>query len=251
MLLKNKNAIITGASSGIGKEIAKVFIQNGANVAIIATNLERLTQTKKELEDVKIEKDQKIILKAIDVSSFKDVDEKFSEILNEFSNIDILVNNAGITKDNLLLRMKEEDFDRVIAVNLKSIYSTCKAVIRPMMKAKKGKIINVSSIVGLIGNPGQTNYAASKAGVLGFTKSLAKEVGSRNICVNAIAPGFIETKMTDCLDENLKKEMLKNIPLNRLGHVKDVADLALFLASNMSDYITGQVLRVDGGMVTS
>ncbi|NGX55987.1 MAG: 3-oxoacyl-[acyl-carrier-protein] reductase FabG [Candidatus Anoxychlamydiales bacterium] len=250
MLLKNKNAIITGASSGIGKQIAKVFIQNGANVAIIATSMERLSQAKKELEDIKKDPNQKIILKDIDVSAYKDVEEKFNEILKEFVHIDILVNNAGITRDNLLLRMKEEDFDRVIAVNLKSIYNTCKVIIRPMMKARKGKIISISSVIGQIGNAGQTNYAASKAGILGFTKSLAKEIGSRNICVNAIAPGFIETKMTDELDENLKKQMLQNLPLNRLGKTKDVADLALFLASDMSDYITGQVINVDGGMVT-
>ena len=249
-MLKNKKAIITGGSSGIGKEIAKEFVKNGADVAILATNKERLAQAIKELEDVKTLPDQKIISKQVDVSIFDDVQKSIDEILEEFTNVDILINNAGITKDNLLMRMLEEDFDRVIAINLKSIYNTCKAIVRPMMKQRKGKIINISSIVGLIGNAGQSNYASSKAAMIGFTKSLAKELGSRNVNVNAVAPGFIETKMTEELPEAIKKEMLRNIPLKKFGQPKDVADLCLFLASEMSNYITGQVYTVDGGMIT-
>lgn len=249
MLLKNKKAIITGASAGIGKEIAKVFVKNGADVIIFATNPDRIKQAQKELEDIKIDSDQKIISKKVDVSSFIEVETAIAEILQELGNIDILINNAGIAKDNLLMKMSEQDFDRVIAVNLKSIYNTCKVLVRSMMKNKKGKIINISSIIGLIGNAGQTNYAASKAAIHGFTKSLAKEAGSRNICVNAVAPGFIQTKMTEALPENIKEQMLKNIPLKRFGLPQDVANLVLFLSSEMSDYITGQVFIVDGGMV--
>jgi len=249
MHLKNKKAIITGASGGIGKEIAKSFVKNGSDVAIFATNPDRLKQTIKELEDIKTHPEQKIISKKVDVSIYDEVESSVNEVLSEFGHIDILVNNVGITKDNLLMKMSESDFDRVIAVNLKSIYNTCKVLVRPMMKNKKGKIVNISSVVGLSGNAGQANYSASKAGMVGFTKSLAKELGSRNICVNAIAPGFIQTKMTDDLPENIKEQMLKNIPLKRFGSPQDVADLTLFLSSEMSNYITGQVLTVDGGMV--
>lgn len=249
MLLKNKKAIITGASSGIGKDIAKVFVKNGADVVIFATNPDKIKHAIKELEDIRIESDQKILSKIVDVSNYNEVETAVNESLNQLGNIDILVNNAGITKDNLLMKMPEEDFDRVIAVNLKSIYNTCKVLIRPMMKNKKGKIVNISSIIGLIGNPGQTNYAASKAAIHGFTKALAKEVGSRNICVNAVAPGFIQTQMTEVLPENIKEQMLNNIPLKRFGSTLDVANLVLFLSSEMSDYITGQVYTVDGGMV--
>lgn len=250
MQLKNKKVIVTGASQGIGKSIAQAFVKQGSDVAIFATNPDRLKQTLKELQDVKIDENQKIIAKKIDVSKFDQVEVAISEVLNEFGHVDVLVNNAGITKDNLLLKMTENDFDRVIAVNLKSVYNTCKVLIRPMMKNKKGKIINISSIVGLIGNPGQVNYAASKAGVIAFTKSLAKELGSRNICVNAIAPGFIQTQMTKELPENIKEQMLKNIPLKRFGLPQEIADLVLFLSSDMADYITGQTITVDGGMVT-
>jgi 3-oxoacyl-[acyl-carrier protein] reductase len=249
MLLKNKKAIVTGASSGIGKEIAKIFVKNGSDVAIFATNLEKIKHTVKELEDIRVESSQKILSKQVDVSNYSEVETAINEILQQLGHIDILVNNAGITKDSLLMKMPEEDFDRVIAVNLKSIYNTCKVLIRSMMKNRKGKIINISSIIGLIGNAGQSNYAASKAAVHGFTKSLAKEVGSRNICVNAVAPGFIDTKMTEVLPENIKEQMLNNIPLKRFGSTQDVANLVLFLSSEMSDYITGQVFTVDGGMV--
>ncbi|NGX64111.1 MAG: 3-oxoacyl-[acyl-carrier-protein] reductase FabG [Candidatus Anoxychlamydiales bacterium] len=249
MHFKNKKVIITGASAGIGKEIATSFVKHGADIAIFATNQDRLNKTLKELEDVKVDSNQKIITKKVDVSKYLEVESSIKEVLDQFGHIDILINNAGITKDNLLMKMTEADFDRVIDINLKSIYNTCKAIIRPMMKNKKGKILNISSIVALIGNPGQTNYAASKAGMIGFTKSLAKEVGSRNICVNAIAPGFIETKMTKDLPENVKDQMLKNIPLKRFGSAKDVANLAMFLASDDADYITGQTIVIDGGMV--
>jgi len=249
-MLKNKKAIVTGATSGIGLEIAKDFVKNGCDVAILATNEERLQKAHKELEDLKISDNQKVLSLKVDVSNFKDVNFAIENILKEFSQIDILVNNAGITKDNLLMKMSEEDFDRVIDINLKSVYNTCKVIIRPMMKHRKGKIINISSIIGLIGNAGQSNYAASKAGIIGFSKSLAKEVGSRNINVNVITPGFIKTKMTDALRDETKKAMLDIIPLKRFGTTKDVSNLCLFLASEMSDYITGQVYSVDGGMVT-
>lgn len=249
MHLKGKKALVTGASTGIGKEIAKTFVKNGANVVIFATNLERLNQALKELNDIKVDENQKILAIKVDVSNFSDVEKAVTDILLQFGSIDILVNNAGITKDNLILRMSENDFDRVIEVNLKSVYNTCKVLTRSMMKKKTGKIINISSVVGIMGNPGQANYAASKAAIDGFTRSLAKELGSRNICVNSVAPGFIETKMTDNLPDTVKQEMLKNIPLKRFGKTQDVANLVLFLASNMSDYITGQTLVVDGGMV--
>jgi 3-oxoacyl-[acyl-carrier protein] reductase len=248
-MLKNKKAVITGASSGIGKEIAKEFIKNNADVVIIGTNAEKLEKTLNELQELKTDSKQKIVSKQLDVSKFSDVNIALEDILKDFQDIDILINNAGITKDNLLLRMSEQDWDRVIDVNLKSIYNTCKAVIRPMMKKRSGKIINVTSVVGLIGNAGQANYAASKAGMIGFTKSLAKELAKKNIHVNAIAPGFIETQMTDVLPEKIKEELLNAIPLGRLGEPKDIAKVALFLASDMSNYITGQVIAVDGGMV--
>ena len=247
-MLKNKKSIITGGSTGIGKEIAKEFVKNGSDVVIFATSEENLKHALKELEDVKVNDNQKIISKKVDVSKFDEVQVAIEEVLKEFGHVDILVNNAGITRDNLLMKMSENDFDRVIAVNLKSVYNTSKAIVRPMMKHKKGKIINIGSVVGLMGNAGQTNYSASKAGIIGFSKSLAKEIGSRNICVNVIAPGFIETKMTELLDENIKSEMLKNISLKRFGKSSDVAQLPLFLASDMSDYITGQVINVDGGL---
>jgi len=249
MHLKNKKAIVTGATKGIGKAIAVSFVKNGADVAIFATNQDRLDKVQKELQDIKVDSNQKIITKKVDVSKYDLVEKASLEVLNEFSHIDILVNNAGITKDALLMRMSEEDFDRVIDINLKSVYNTCKVLIRPMMKNKKSKIINISSIIALIGNVGQTNYAASKAAIIGFTKSLAKEVASKHINVNAIAPGFIETDMTEKIPEKIKELMLKNIPLKRFGKPEDIANMALFLASDNSDYVTGQVFTVDGGMV--
>ncbi|HEY5236018.1 MAG TPA: 3-oxoacyl-[acyl-carrier-protein] reductase, partial [Rhabdochlamydiaceae bacterium] len=192
---------------------------------------------------------QKFLVKLADVSDKKAVDQALQEILLEFGKIDILVNNAGITRDGLLMKMTEEDWDRVIAVNLKSVYNTCQALVRSMLKARGGKIINITSVVGLNGNAGQTNYAASKAGMIGFTQSLAKEVASRGICVNCIAPGFIKTPMTDVLTDAQKEGILKQVPMGRLGNAEEIANAAVFLASDWSNYITGQVLTVDGGMV--
>ncbi len=249
MLLRDKKAIITGATAGIGKAIAKLFVENGADVAIIGTNIERAKETLAELEKIKVKESQKIIFEMVNVANTQEIEISFTKILQLFGRVDILINNAGITKDNLLIRMPEEDWDRVIDVNLKSVYNTCKAIARPMMKAKKGKIINISSVIGLTGNAGQINYAASKAGIIGLTKSLAKELASRNINVNCIAPGFIKTKMTEALPEEVKKELLEKIPLKRLGEPEDVAQLVLFLAGNMSDYITGQTITIDGGMI--
>jgi 3-oxoacyl-[acyl-carrier protein] reductase len=249
MLLKNKKTLITGGSSGIGKAIAISFIENGADVAIFVTNKQRAEEAIKEMDAYKVNDSQQIFYKIVDVSKTKDVEEAVKEVFQVFKEIDVLVNNAGITKDGFIIKMTEDDWDRVIDVNLKSIFNTCKVVSRQMMRAKRGKIINISSVVALMGNPSQVNYAASKAGMIGFTKSLAKELSRRNVCVNCIAPGYIQTKMTGDLPDDVKEKMLSNIPLNRFGDPKDIANAVLFLASNMSDYITGQVLTVDGGMV--
>lgn len=245
--LKDKAAVITGATAGIGRDIALAFAQEGANVAIFGTNGERASEVLQHLKQVY--PNQKFISKLADVSDKKAIDQALQEILAEFGKIDILVNNAGITKDGLLMKMSEEDWDRVIAVNLKSVYNTCQALVRPMLKAWSGKIINISSVVGLTGNAGQVNYAASKAGMIGFTKSLAKEVASRGICVNCIAPGFIKTPMTDALTDAQKEGILNQVPMGRFGNAEEIAHAAVFLASDWSNYMTGQVLTVDGGMV--
>jgi 3-oxoacyl-[acyl-carrier protein] reductase len=248
--LTGKNALITGGTSGIGKAIAILFAQHGANVAIFGTDPEKGKTALLEIQEARADQSQKVLLKIGDISSSCFVEESVKNLLSEFEErIDLLVNNAGITKDQFLLKMAEEDWDRVINVNLKSAFLMSKAIIRPMMKTKNGKIINISSIIGLTGNIGQTNYAASKAGMIGFTKALAKEVGKKGICVNCIAPGFIETPMTEKLTEEMKNSYIEQIPLKRLGKPIDVAMCALFLASHMADYITGQVLTVDGGMV--
>ncbi|WP_017415117.1 3-oxoacyl-[acyl-carrier-protein] reductase [Clostridium tunisiense] len=245
-MLKGKNAIITGASRGIGRAIALAFAQNGANVVINYRGNEELADNLvKEIEAYGV---RAIKVKG-DISNFKDAENLINTTIEELNSVDILVNNAGITKDGLFMRMKEEDFDSVINTNLKGTFNTSKAVISKMIKAKGGRIINISSVVGVIGNAGQANYAASKAGVIGFTKSLAKEVGSRGITVNAIAPGFIESDMTEVLSDKVKEAMLNGIPLKAFGKGEDVANLAVFLASNMASYITGQVVHVDGGMV--
>ena len=244
----NKTVLVTGGTSGIGKEIAKKFVINNANVIIFGTNEDRKKTALKEIESQKKQENQKILAYLVDVSKKDQVNKVLETILKEFANIDILINCAGITKDSLLMKMKEEDWDRVIDVNLKSIYNTCHSLIRPMMKNKKGKIINIASVVGIIGNAGQANYSAAKAGMIGFTKTLAKEVASRGINVNAIAPGFIETKMTDKMPTKNKDELLKKIPMQKLGNTEDIANAVLFLASEMSGYITGQTLVVDGGM---
>jgi len=247
-LLKGKTAIVTGGSRGIGKAITALYVEQGASVALFGTNLERGSETVRELEAL-LQGDQKIAFYQVDVGHFAQVEAVMTQVYADFGHVDILVNNAGVTRDNLLIRLTEQDWEHVINTNLKSIYNTCRSAVRPMMKARQGKIINITSVVGLMGNAGQTNYAASKAGMIGFTKSLAKEVGGRGICVNCIAPGFIETDMTDVLTEVQKEAITSQIPMKKLGHPKDIANAALYLASSLSDYITGQVLTVDGGMV--
>lgn len=246
-LLENKTALITGASRGIGKGIAIEFAKQGANVAFtFNASVEAARELEKELESYNI----KAKGYQSNAAKFDEAQILVKEVLEDFGSVEILINNAGITKDNLLLRISEEDFDTVIEVNLKSVFNLTKAVIRPMMKQKNGSIINMSSVVGVKGNAGQTNYAASKAGILGFTKSVALELGSRNIRCNAIAPGFIETEMTGKLDEKTVAEWRNAIPLKRGGSPEDVANACVFLASDMSSYITGQTLNVDGGMLT-
>jgi 3-oxoacyl-[acyl-carrier protein] reductase len=248
-LLKDKTVLITGGTAGIGREIALTFARHGAHVAVFGTNAERAAQMATELESVRVEPEQRFAAKTLDISLKAPVEQEIAALLQQWGKLDILVNNAGITKDNLLMKMSEEEWDAVIDVNLKSVYNTCQAVIRPMIKAKGGRIINISSVVGLTGNAGQVNYAASKSGMIGFTKALAQEVATRNICVNCIAPGFIVTRMTDALSEVQKEGILKKIPMGRLGSPQDIANAALFLASPLSSYVTGQVLTVDGGMV--
>jgi len=248
-LLKGKKALVTGGTAGIGKEIAVVFAKQGASVAIFGTNAERGAQALQELEQARQFPEQQFQILLVDVASKADVDAAIQKIVTEFGQVDVLVNNAGITRDGLLMKMSEDDWDKVIAVNLKSVYNTCQALVRSMIKARTGKIINISSVVGLMGNAGQVNYAASKSGIIGFTQSLAKEVAGRNICVNCIAPGFIKTAMTDVLTDAQKEGLMKQIPMGRLGAPEDIAHAALFLASSLSNYMTGQVLTVDGGMV--
>ncbi len=248
-LLAGKSALITGASVGIGKAIAMQFVEHGADVAIIATNQERLNKAVQELETLKQSSTQKILPLLVDVSKTKEVETAIQQLLSAFGKVDILVNNAGITKDNLLMKMSEEDWDAVLDINLKSVYNTCKALSRPMMKARSGVIINISSVVGLMGNAGQTNYAASKAGMIGFTQSLAKELASRGVRANCIAPGYIDTQMTEQLPAAVRESILAKIPLSRMGLPRDIAQAALYLASDLSSYVTGQVLTVDGGMV--
>ncbi len=246
-LLENKIALITGASRGIGRGIAIEFAKQGAHVAFTYnSSAEAANELEKELSSFGI----KAKGYQSNAAQFDAAQSLVDEVIKEFGHIDILVNNAGITKDNLLMRISEEDFDKVIEVNLKSVFNLTKAVIRPMMKQRSGSIINMSSVVGVKGNAGQTNYAASKAGILGFTKSVALELGSRNIRCNAIAPGFIETEMTDKLDEKQVQEWRNAIPLKRGGKPEDVANACVFLASEMSAYITGQTIHVDGGMLT-
>lgn len=242
----NKTALITGATRGIGKQIALTLAQNGYDIAInYRTENDALKETKKQIE----EKGVKCLTVQGDVSNFEDCEKFVKEIIEEYGKIDVLVNNAGITKDMLLMRMKKEDFEDVIDTNLVGTFNVTKNIISHMMKARSGRIINISSVVGVAGNAGQTNYSASKAGMIGFTKSLAKEVASRGILVNAVAPGFIETGMTDVLKEEIKEEIAKSIPLKRMGKTEDVANVVKFLVSEESSYITGQVINVDGGML--
>lgn len=246
MRLQGKNALVTGGSRGIGKSIALELAKQGANVAInFTSNEEKALEVVKEIKEYGV---KAISIKG-NVTESTDVENMISTFNENFDTLDILVNNAGVTKDNLLIRMKEEDWDGVMDVNLKGVFLTTKAVARKMMKQKSGKIINLSSVVGVMGNPGQGNYCASKAGVIGFTKSIAKELGGKNITVNAIAPGFIETDMTEVLSDKAKEAMLGSVPLKRPGKPEDVARLVSFLSSEDADYITGQVIHVDGGMV--
>ncbi|HZK34926.1 MAG TPA: 3-oxoacyl-[acyl-carrier-protein] reductase [Bacillota bacterium] len=246
MSLKGKKAIITGASRGIGKACAIHLAKQGTHIAINYTrNADLAEKTANELRDLGV---QAIAVKA-DVSKSEDVDNMFKTILDKLGGIDILVNNAGITKDNLLIRMKEEDWDRVLDINLKGAYLTSKAAAKYMMKKRHGRIINISSVIGMVGNAGQANYAASKAGIIGFSKSIAKELAPRGILVNIIAPGFIDTDMTSQLNEKIREGILSQIPLGRYGKPGDVARLVAFLASDENQYITGQVINIDGGMV--
>jgi len=244
-LLQGKTAIITGAARGIGKAIAAEFAQNGANVIITDLNIDdSVNEFVAELEKGGI----KAKAYASNAASFEESEKLIEEILKDFERIDILVNNAGITRDNLLMRMTEQDWDAVLTVNLKSVFNMTKAVQRIMLKQRAGSIINMSSVVGIEGNAGQSNYSASKAGMIGFTKSIAQELGSRSIRCNAVAPGFIETEMTAKLPEDVREAWIKDIPLKRPGSTKDVADVCVFLASDLSLYVTGQVISVCGGM---
>ena len=242
----DKCALITGATRGIGKQIAITLAKQGYNIALnYRKENEELENTKKEIEKIGV---QVLAVKG-DVANFENCENMINEIIRQYTRIDVLVNNAGVTKDTLLMRMKKEDFEDVININLVGTFNVTKNVIPYMMKQKNGRIINISSVVGISGNAGQTNYSASKAGIIGFTKSLAKEIASRNILVNAVAPGFIETNMTDVLKDDVKQEIAKNIPLKRMGTTQDVANVVKFLASDDSSYITGQVINVDGGML--
>lgn len=245
MELKDRVALVTGGGRGIGRAISLGLAKNGAKVVIIVdVSLENADKVVKEIEGLG---GQASACK-MDVSNHQEVNDTINKILDKHGKIDILINNAGITCDGLLLKMKEEDWDRVININLKGVFNCTKAVLRPMLKERWGRIVNMASIVGLIGNAGQANYSASKAGIIGFTKTIAREVASRNITVNAVAPGFIATEMTDVLPDSVKENLMKQIPLGRLGKIDDIADLVLFLVSEKAGYITGEVIRVDGGM---
>ena len=243
--LEGKVALITGGARGIGKELALRFAKEGSDIAICDVNMELLEQTAEEIRGM----DKDVLVFKADVTSSTEVQNMLDKILDKFKKLDILINNAGITRDGLILRMSEEDWDKVIAVNLKGSFVCTKAAAKVMLKQRFGKIVNLASIIGIMGNIGQANYAASKAGIIGLTKSVAKELAPRGICVNAIAPGFIKTEMTAKLPEDIQKKMLSVIPLGRFGEPKDVADLALFLSSDSSSYITGQVIQIDGGML--
>lgn len=243
---ENKVAVVTGGTTGIGKEIALELSKNGYNIAInYRSETADMEDLKKEIEQNNV----KCIFVKADVSNFEETESMVKEIVNEYGKIDVLVNNAGITQDGLIMRMKKESFDQVVDINLGGTFNVTRNVVPFMVKQRSGRIINVSSVVGIVGNAGQSNYAASKAGIIGFTKSLAKELSSRGILVNAIAPGFIETKMTDKLNENVRQSILNQIPLGRMGEPKEVAKVVKFLSSDDSSYITGQVINIDGGMV--
>jgi len=242
--LENKIALITGSARGIGEGIATLFAQEGANIVLSDVNDVLLKETEAKIKSLGVE----TLAQKVDVTDPSQVDEVIKKTVDKFGKIDILVNNAGITKDRLLIRMSDSDWESVLSVNLKGAFLCTRAVSKVMLKQRSGKIINMASIIGITGNPGQANYAASKGGLIAFTKSVSKELASRNINVNAVAPGFIKTEMTDKLPEDSKKAMLERIPLHRLGKVGDVACAALFLASEESNYITGCTIQVDGGM---
>ncbi|QOR68528.1 3-oxoacyl-[acyl-carrier-protein] reductase [Cytobacillus suaedae] len=245
-MLNGKVALVTGASRGIGRAIAVELARQGANVAVNYSGSE--AKANEVVDEIKALGRESIAIQS-NVGDSDSVQNMVKEVISTFGTIDILVNNAGITRDNLLMRMKEDEWDDVININLKGVFNCTKAVTRQMMKQRSGRIVNIASIVGVSGNPGQANYVAAKAGVIGLTKTAAKELASRNITVNAIAPGFITTDMTDKLPEEVKTEMLKQIPLAKFGEPKDIANVVLFLASEQSNYMTGQTLHVDGGMV--
>lgn len=243
--LEGKIALVTGGARGIGREIALLFAKQGADMTLCDVDLEQAEQTAKEIKALGREC---LVLKA-DVTDSGSVQVMVDKILDKFKKLDILINNAGITRDGLVFRLSEQDWDKVIAVNLKGTFLCTKIVSKVMLKQRFGRIVNLASIIGIMGNVGQANYAASKAGIIGLTKSVAKELAPRGVCVNAIAPGFIRTEMTAKLSEDVRKRMLSVIPLGRFGEPKDVADLALFLSSESSSYITGQVIQIDGGML--
>lgn len=244
MELIGKVALITGAAQGIGKAVALLLAQNGADLVVSDINLEKAEETAEEIESM----GRKAMAIKVDVANFDDVDRMIQAVMERFGHIDILVNNAGIARDKLILRMTEEDWDAVLNINLKGTFTCTKAVIKHMAKQRSGKIVNIASVVGEMGNAGQANYAASKAGVIGFTKTIAREFAQRGINVNTIAPGYIQTPMTDGLSEKVKEELKRLIPMERLGQPEDVAHAVLFLVSETSSYITGQVLNVNGGI---
>ena len=243
---ENKVALVTGGTTGIGKAIAQELAKSGFNIAInYRTETEEMQELKKEIEA----KNVKCLFVKADISKFEETEKMAKEIIENFEKIDVLVNNAGVTKDGLIMRMKEDAFKQVIDINLVGTFNVTRNIVPYMVKHISGRIINIASVVGIVGNAGQSNYSASKAGIIGFTKSLAKELSSRNILVNAVAPGFIETKMTDILNETVKESILSQIPLGRMGTPSEVANVVKFLSEENSSYITGQVINIDGGMV--
>lgn len=243
---ENKVALVTGGTRGIGKAIAMELAKCGFNIAVnYRTETDEMEELKKEIEENNV----KCIFVKADISNFEETEEMVKEVIENFGKIDVLVNNAGVTKDGLIMRMKEDAFKQVIDINLVGTFNVTRNVVPYMVKQRSGRIINIASVVGIVGNAGQSNYSASKAGIIGFTKSLAKELSSRNILVNAIAPGFIETKMTDVLNDNVKENILNQIPLGRMGKPSEVANVVKFLSGEDSLYITGQVINIDGGMV--
>lgn len=243
---ENKVALVTGGTTGIGKAIAQELAKSGFNIAInYRTETEEMQELKKEIEANNV----KCLFVKADISKFEETEKMAKEIIENFEKIDVLVNNAGVTKDGLIMRMKEDAFKQVIDINLVGTFNVTRNIVPYMVKQRSGRIINIASVVGIVGNAGQSNYSASKAGIIGFTKSLAKELSSRNILVNAVAPGFIETKMTDILNETVKESILSQIPLGRMGTPSEVANVVKFLSEEDSSYITGQVINIDGGMV--